>query len=66
MLIIILETETHISLFNLYLNTRLVSFHQQHKKSDMKEIIRKTCEKIQKYFYHNNINKNFITDKKQI
>ena len=42
----VLETETHIFSFDLYLNTRLVSFHWQHKKSDMKEMIRKTCEKI--------------------
>ena len=64
MLIIILEIKTYISLLNLYLNTRLVSFHQQHKKSDMKKMIRKTCEKIQKYFCHNNISKNFIINEK--
>jgi hypothetical protein len=46
MLTAVLETETHISLLNLYLNTRLVSFCQWHKKSDMKEIIKKTCKKI--------------------
>ena len=42
----VLKTETHTSLLDLYLNTRLVSFCQQHKKSDMKKMIRKTCEKI--------------------
>ena len=46
MLMIILETETYTLLLDLYLNTRLVSFHQQHKKSDMKKMIRKTCKKI--------------------
>ena len=65
MLIIILKIKTHISLLDLYLNIKLVSFHQQHKKSDMKEIIKKTCKKIQKHFYYNNISKNFIIDKKQ-
>jgi len=45
-LTVVLETKTHTSSFNLYLNIRLVSFHQQHKKSDMKKIIRKTCKKI--------------------
>ena len=65
-LTVVLKTETHIFLLNLYLNTRLVSFHQQHKKSDMKKMIKKTCEKIWKYFYHNNVSRNFITDKKQM
>ena len=37
MLIIVLKTKTYIFLFNLYLNIRLVSFYQQHKKSDMKK-----------------------------
>ena len=64
-LMIILETETHISLLNLYLNTRLVSFCQQHKKSDMKELIRKTCEKIWRHLYHSNVSRNLITDEKQ-
>src|SRR5436190_2256710 len=49
-LTIILKTETHTSLLNLYLNTRLASFHQQHKKSDMKEMIRKTCKKFKNIF----------------
>src|SRR5947207_10519638 len=62
---IVLKTKTYIFLLNLYLNIKLVSFHQQHKKSDMKEMIRKTYKKIQKCFHHNNINKNFIIDKKQ-
>ena len=66
MLTIVLETETYIFLLDLYLNIRLVSFHQQHKKSDMKEMIRKTCKKIWRYFYHNNVSRNFITNKKQI
>src|SRR5947207_12558310 len=64
MLMIILEIETHTFLLDLYLNTRLVSFHQQYKKSDMKEMIRKTYEKVQRHFCHNNISKNLITDKK--
>ena len=64
MLIAILETETHIFLLDLYLNTRLVSFYQQHKKSDMKEIIRKIYKKIQRYLYHDNINRNFITNER--
>ena len=63
--IIILETETHIFLFNLYLNTRLVSFCWQHKKLNMKKMIRKTCEKIWRCFYHNNVSKNLITNEKQ-
>ena len=29
-------------------------------------MIRKTCEKIQKHFYHSNISKNLITNKKQM
>src|SRR5436189_4737333 len=58
MLIIILKIETHTLSLNLYLNTRLVSFYQQHKKSNMKKMIRKTCKKIQKHFYHNNVSKN--------
>ena len=66
MLTTVLETETHTFLLNLYLNTRLASFCQQHKKSDMKEMIRKTCKKIQKYLHHSNISRNLITDKKQI
>ena len=66
MLMIVLETKTHTLSLNLYLKTRLVSFHQQHKKSDMKKMIRKTYEKIQKHFHHNNISRNLITDKKQM
>ena len=66
MLTAVLKTETYTSLLNLYLNIRLVSFYQQHKKSDMKKMIRKTCKKIQRYLYHNNINKNLITDERQI
>src|SRR5438034_5660317 len=62
---IVLETKTHTFSLNLYLNTRLANFHQQHKKSDMKEMIRKTCKKIQRHFHHNNISRDFITDKKQ-
>src|SRR5947208_717748 len=64
MLMTVLETETHTFLLNLYLNTRLASFHQQYKKSDMKKMIRKTCKKIQKCFYHDNVSRDFITDKK--
>ena len=60
----VLETETHTFLLDLYLNTRLVSFCQQHKKSDMKKMIRKTCEKIQKHLHYSNISRNLITDKK--
>ena len=60
----VLEIETHTFSLNLYLNTRLVSFHQQYKKSDMKKIIRKTCKKIWKYFCHNNVSRNFITDER--
>ena len=66
MLTAVLKTETHTSLLNLYLNTRLVSFCWWHKKSDMKKMIRKTCKKIWKCFCHNNINKNLITNKKQM
>src|SRR5436190_14364230 len=62
----VLEIKTHTSSLNLYLNTRLASFHQQHKKSNMKKMIRKTCEKIQKHFCHDNVNKNLIIDKKQM
>ena len=65
MLMIILEIKTYTSLLNLYLNIRLVSFHQQHKKSDMKELIRKTYEKIQKHFCHNNVSRDFIIDERQ-
>ena len=64
MLMIILKTKTHIFLLDLYLNIKLISFYQQHKKSNMKKIIRKTCEKIQKHFYYDNISRNFIIDKK--
>src|SRR5947207_2017371 len=46
MLMTVLETKTHTFPLNLYLNTKLASFHQQHKKSGMKEMIRKTCKKI--------------------
>ena len=42
----VLKIKTHIFLLDLYLNTRLVSFHQWHKKSDMKKMIKKTCKKI--------------------
>ena len=66
MLITVLETETYTFLLDLYLNTRLVSFCQQHKKSDMKEMIRKTCKKIQRQFYHDNISKNLIINKRQL
>ena len=62
----VLETETHTLLLNLYLNIKLVNFYQQHKKSNMKKMIRKTCEKIWKYLCHNNVSRNFITDKKQM
>ena len=65
MLMTVLETETHTFSLDLYLNTRLASFYQQHKKSDMKEMIKKTCEKIQKCFCHSNISKNLITNEKQ-
>ena len=60
----VLEIETHTFSLNLYLNTRLVSFHWQHKKSDIKKMIKKTCKKIQKHFHHNNISRNLITNKK--
>ena len=64
-LMIVLETETHIFLLNLYLNIRLVSFYQWHKKSDMKKMIRKTCEKIWRHFYHSNVSSNLIIDERQ-
>ena len=64
MLMIVLETETHTFSLDLYLNTRLASFYQQHKKSDMKEMIRKTCKKIQKHLHHNNISRNLIINKR--
>ena len=46
MLTVILKIKTHIFLFDLYLNIRLVNFHQQHKKLNVKKKIKKTCEKI--------------------
>ena len=45
-LMTVLKIKTHIFLLNLYLNTRLINFCQQHKKSDMKKMIKKTCKKI--------------------
>ena len=65
-LMIVLETETHIFLLNLYLNIRLASFYQWHKKSDMKKMIRKTCEKIWRCFCHDNVSRDSITDERQI
>ena len=35
-----LETETHTPSLDLYLNIRLTEFQQQHKKSDMENIVR--------------------------
>ena len=50
MLTAVLKTKTHTFLLDLYLNTRLASFHQQHKKLDMKEMIRKIYEKCENVF----------------
>ena len=66
MLMTILEIKTHTLLLNLYLNTKLVSFHWWHKKSDMKKMIRKTCEKIWKCFCHDNVSRNLIINKRQM
>ena len=63
---IVLKTKTHIFLLNLYLNTRLISFCQQYKKSDMKKTIKKTYEKIWKNFCYDNISRNLIIDERQI
>jgi len=41
------KTEIYILFLNLYLDTKLAKFCQQHKQSEMKEMITKSCAKIQ-------------------
>ena len=59
------KTETHISFLDFHLNIRLAVFRQQHKNLNMKNLVKKTCEKMRTHFWHNNMNKEF-TRKKQI
>ena len=45
--IIIFEIKIYISSLNLYLNIRLTGFCHYHKKSEIEDIVKKACKKIQ-------------------